>query len=200
VNPTRGRFRHAVDRVDLLAPIRSLMTPGSSFTSLRIAAKAPFALLIPRFGSAVRTLYLLLTSASHDAPRSLRVRSISKIPELLEQMIKDGTKIKEDVMAQIETVDALTNGLAEDDANERPAARQAKIPAKINRLQAPRTTELLKDPLAAYCSPVNGLGILEELTKSRILGVTPTAPDLHSGVFDSAESQCVTAVKYYSSP
>jgi hypothetical protein len=50
----------------------------------------------------------------NDAPREMRVRSISKIPDLLEKLIKDATEMAKAVSDSAEHVDFLTNALVLD--------------------------------------------------------------------------------------
>jgi hypothetical protein len=47
----------------------------------------------------------------NEAPRALRVKAVAKIPELLEELIKDGTEMIAKVNEQVQTVDFLAEAL-----------------------------------------------------------------------------------------
>ena len=55
----------------------------------------------------------------NEAPRLMRVRSINKLPDLLEQLVKDATNIEADFVSQVETVEALGEALF--DSAQEPA-------------------------------------------------------------------------------
>jgi hypothetical protein len=43
----------------------------------------------------------------NEAPRTMRARSIEKIPDLLEQLVKDAARVEADIVSQVETVEEL---------------------------------------------------------------------------------------------
>jgi hypothetical protein len=59
--------------------------------------------------------------AFNESPRRLRVRAVSKFPELLEKLIKDGNEMVGEVSKQVHAVDFLTDAL-EAIASQNPAA------------------------------------------------------------------------------
>ena len=99
-----------------------------------------FAKLNGKWGLAIRTVSGTLSPFDDDdvetwmfneAPRGLRVRAVAKLPELLEQLVKDATEMIAEVTEQVMAVDFLADALEstleqEPVERRRQAASQAK--------------------------------------------------------------------------
>ena len=79
-----------------------------------------FAKINGKWGLAIRTLSGDVTDPDREectawpfseSPRRLRVKAVKKFPELLEQLIKDGTEMVKEVAAQVQAVDFLADAL-----------------------------------------------------------------------------------------
>jgi len=72
--------------------------------------------------------------AFSESPRRLRVRAVSKFPELLEKLIKDGTEMVKEVAAQVQAVDFLAEAL---EAIAEPSPVEYRPAPQVNRLKPP---------------------------------------------------------------
>jgi len=61
----------------------------------------------------------------NEAPRGLRIRTVAKIPDLLDKLIADATNAAEETAKKAETIDALTLAIS---AVAEPQAQSAGRP------------------------------------------------------------------------
>ena len=76
----------------------------------------------------------------NESPRGLRVRAVSKFPELLEKLIKDGKEMVGEVAAQVQAVDFLADAL-EEIAGSSPVEYRARM---TNRAKRPGRGEVMR--------------------------------------------------------
>ena len=90
----------------------------------------------------------------NESPRGLRVRAVSKFPELLEKLIKDGKEMVGEVAAQVQAVDFLADAL-EATAGPSPVENRAR---QAYRGKPPegqvQAVDFLADALIAEPGPV----------------------------------------------
>ena len=63
----------------------------------------------------------------NEAPRGLRVKAVNKLPDLLDQLVKDGTEMIGEVTEQVRAVDFLADAL---EAIVEPAAERRPLPPR----------------------------------------------------------------------
>jgi hypothetical protein len=69
----------------------------------------------------------------NEAPRGLRVKAVNKLPDLLEQLVKDGNEMIQEVTEQVKAVDFLADALEavlEPTAEKSPDKPSARLPLR----------------------------------------------------------------------
>ena len=72
----------------------------------------------------------------NEAPRGLRVKAVNKLPDLLEQLVKDGNEMIQEVTGQVKAVDFLADALEAalepeaENTTDKPPARLPLRPVK----------------------------------------------------------------------
>jgi hypothetical protein len=76
----------------------------------------------------------------NEAPRGLRVKAVEKLPELLDQLVKDGNEMIQEVATQVEAVDFLAAALEaalEDSAENRPTEPSSAFDVRATKKAKP---------------------------------------------------------------